>query len=87
MTSTSNNIQLTEELKSRIKKALKQVCVEAHSTPNKQLLKDMPGRITLACPYCGDSHTDDTKNVAICIGTLFSIIVTIVQSILIYMDY
>ena len=21
----------------------------------------MPGRITLACPYCGDSHTDDTK--------------------------
>ena len=60
MTSTSN-IQITEELKSRIKKALKQVCVEQHSTPNKQLLKDMPGRITLACPYCGDSHTDDTK--------------------------
>lgn len=61
MTSTSNPIQLTEELKSRIKKALKQVCVEHHTTPNKQLLKDMPGRITLACPYCGDSHTDDTK--------------------------
>jgi hypothetical protein len=61
MTSTSNNIQLTEELKSRIKVALKQVCVEHHTTPNKQLLKDMPGRITLACPYCGDSHEDDTK--------------------------
>ena len=60
MTSTSN-IQITEELKSRIKVALKQVCVEHHTTPNKQLLKDMPGRITLACPYCGDSHTDDTK--------------------------
>ena len=61
MTSTSNSIQLTEELKGRIKVALKQVCVEHHSNPNKQLLKDMPGRITLACPYCGDSHTDDTK--------------------------
>ena len=60
MTSTSNNIQLTEELKNRIKLALKQVCVEAHSVPNKQLLKDMSGRITLACPYCGDSSTDDT---------------------------
>lgn len=60
MTSTSN-ITLTEEIKSRIKVALKQVCVESHATPNKQLLKDMPGRITLACPYCGDSHEDDTK--------------------------
>ena len=61
MTSTSNPIQLTEELKSRIKKSLKQVCVEQHSAPNKQLLKDMPGRITLACPYCGVSSQDDTK--------------------------
>ena len=60
MTSTSN-IKLTEELKSRIKVSLKQVCVEQHPAPNKQLLKDMPGRITLACPYCGDSHEDDTK--------------------------
>lgn len=60
MTSTSN-IQLTEELKHRIKVALKQVCVEQHSSANKQMLKDMPGRITLACPYCGDSTTDDTK--------------------------
>ena len=60
MTSTSN-IKLTEELKFRIKKALKQVCLEQHSEPNKQLLKDMPGRITLACPYCGDSSRDDTK--------------------------
>ena len=61
MTSTSNSIQLTEELKGRIKVALKQVCVEHHSNPNKQLLKDMPGRITLACPYCGDSQKSKTK--------------------------
>lgn len=60
MTSTSN-IQLTEELRERIKKALKELCVQEHSSPSKQLLKSMPGRITLACPYCGDSHTDHTK--------------------------
>jgi len=59
MTSTSN-IQLTEELKDKIKYALKQVVSQVHPEPNKKLLKDMHGRITCACPYCGDSHKDDT---------------------------
>ena len=60
MTSTSN-IQLTEELKDKIRYALKQVVSQVHPEPNKKLLKDMHGRITCACPYCGDSHSDDTK--------------------------
>ena len=60
MTSTSNH-QINEELRLKIMRALKDVCLSAHSSPNKQMLKDMPGRITLACPYCGDSYTDDTK--------------------------
>lgn len=59
MTSTSN-IQLTEELKDKIRYALKEVVSQKHPEPNKKLLKDMHGRITLACPYCGDSHKDDT---------------------------
>jgi len=58
MTSISN---LTEDLKHKIKSALKEVVVQEHSASNKQTLRDMHGRITLACPYCGDSHTDDTK--------------------------
>ena len=58
MTSTS---KINDDLKERIKSVLKQIAVQEHSAPNKQLLKDMPGRIVLACPYCGDSHTDDTK--------------------------
>jgi hypothetical protein len=58
MTSISN---LTEDLKHKIKQALKEVVVREHSTSNKQTLRDMQGRIVLACPYCGDSHTDDTK--------------------------
>ena len=60
MTSTSK-IQLTEELRLKIMKALKDVCLSAHSNVNKQMLNDMHGRITMACPYCGDSHNDDTK--------------------------
>jgi len=60
MISTSN-IQLTEELKDKIRYALKQVVSQVHPEPNKKLLKDMHGRITCACPYCGDSHSDDTK--------------------------
>ena len=60
MTSTSN-IQLTDELKDKIRYALKQVVSQKHSEANKNLLKDMHGRITLACPYCGDSYSDDTK--------------------------
>lgn len=58
MTSTSN---LTEDLKHKIKLALKEVVVQEHAAPNKQTLRDMSGRIVLACPYCGDSHKDDTK--------------------------
>ena len=60
MTSTSN-IQLTEELRLKIMNALKDVCLSAHSNHNKQMLQDMHGRITMACPYCGDSHTDLSK--------------------------
>lgn len=58
MISTS---KLTDDLKDRIKSTLKEIAVQEHSAPNKQMLKDMPGRIVLACPYCGDSHADDTK--------------------------
>ncbi|MDA9262920.1 hypothetical protein OAC86_00370 [bacterium] len=60
MTSKSN-IQLTETLREEIKVALKALCVQEHSSPGKQLLKGMHERITLACPYCGDSHDDHTK--------------------------
>lgn len=59
MTSTSNT--LNDDLKERIKSTLKEIVVQEHSAPNKQLLKGMSGRIVLACPYCGDSHDDDTK--------------------------
>lgn len=58
MTSTS---KIDESLKSKIRALLKQVVVQQHSEPNKQMIKEMPGRLNLACPVCGDSHEDSTK--------------------------
>lgn len=58
MTSTSNN--LTEDLKDKIRSLVKEVVMLEHSHPSKQMIKEMPGRITMACPYCGDS-TDPHK--------------------------
>ena len=55
MDSLSN---LTEELKSKIKSLVKEVVMQEHVHPSKQMIKEMPGRITMACPYCGDSAGD-----------------------------
>jgi hypothetical protein len=58
MTSTS---KINEQLKSKIRSLVKQVVTEQHTEPNKRMIKEMPGRLGLACPYCGDSHTDSYK--------------------------
>jgi len=58
MTSIS---KISEELKLKIKILLKRVLQQEHNNPNKTMIKEMPGRITLACPYCGDSYSDDKK--------------------------
>ena len=87
MTSTSDNIQLTEELKDKIRYALKQVVSQVHPEPSKKLLKDMHGRITCACPYCGDSHKDLPQNVVIYFGIHYNITVTTVVIILTYIRF
>lgn len=58
MTSTS---KIDESLKSKIRSLVKQVVTSQHTDPNKRMLKEMPGRLSLACPYCGDSFTDTYK--------------------------
>lgn len=58
MTSTS---KISEELKLKIKVLVKKVLLQEHNISNKTMIKEMPGRITLACPYCGDSYSDDKK--------------------------
>ena len=58
MTSTS---KIDESLKSKIRSLVKQVVTTQHTDPNKRMLKEMPGRLSLACPYCGDSHDDTYK--------------------------
>lgn len=51
--------KISEELKFKIKTLFKQVVLKEHKAGGKTMLKDMPGRISLACPYCGDSTRDD----------------------------
>ncbi len=58
MTSKSNILSL--ELKEKIKVALKKIVLKEHNNHNKQMIKDMHGRLSCACPYCGDSTRDDT---------------------------
>lgn len=58
MTSTS---KISESFKHKIRLLVKQVVTKEHTSTNKHTLKEMPGRIALACPYCGDSSTDDMK--------------------------
>jgi CRISPR/Cas system-associated endoribonuclease Cas2 len=53
--------KITEELKSKIRSLFKQVVSKAHHDSSKQIIKEMPGRITMACPQCGDSTTDLKK--------------------------
>lgn len=57
----NNTLNITEELKVKVRKLVKSVALKEHSDPNKQMLKEMPGRLTMACPYCGDSHNDTFK--------------------------
>ncbi len=51
--------KITEQLKAKIKTLFKQVVVKEHKVGGKIMIKDMPGRISLACPYCGDSTKDE----------------------------
>lgn len=53
--------KITEELRFKIKTLFKQVVVKEYGSGGKTMLKDMPGRISLACPYCGDSSKDETQ--------------------------
>jgi len=52
---------ISEELKVKVRAMMKNVVVKEHTDPNKRMVKEMPGRLTVACPYCGDSHDDVHK--------------------------
>ncbi len=56
-----SDLKITEELKSKIRSLVKEVVVKVHHETSKQMLKEMPGRLTMACPFCGDSTTDHKK--------------------------
>lgn len=56
-----SDIKLNEEFKDKIRSAIKEIVVISHSNYNKTMVKEQHGRLTMACPYCGDSSKDDNK--------------------------
>lgn len=84
MTSTS---KIDESLKSKIRSLVKQVVTTQHTDPNKRMLKEMPGRLSLACPYCGDSHTDTYKREAVSTGIVYNITVLTVANMAMFTVY
>lgn len=57
----SSSNKISEDLKIKIRQLVKRVIEQEHGIPQKQMIKEMPGRLTFACPYCGDSTTDNKK--------------------------
>ena len=57
---SNSNIELTTEIREKVKTLVKEVVVKTHSNHNKQMVKDMSDRLNLACPYCGDSSRDES---------------------------
>jgi len=47
---SNSNIELTLELREKVKTLVKEVVVKTHSNRNKQMIKDMLGRLTWHVP-------------------------------------
>ena len=56
-----HNLEIDNEFKGRITNAVQQILDKSFVSGGKTRMKDMRGRISLACPYCGDSHDDEHK--------------------------
>lgn len=53
--------KISDDLKDKIRHLVKSVVVQEHTISQKQMIKEMPGRLALACPFCGDSSRDPLK--------------------------
>lgn len=55
------DFEITQEFQSRITNAIQQILNQTFVSGGKTKIKDMRGRLSLACPYCHDSHNDEHK--------------------------
>lgn len=53
--------QITPDIRDKIYESVQEVLNNVHVQSGKRKIKDMRGRITFACPYCGDSTNDEHK--------------------------
>jgi len=55
------NVEVNTEFRTRITSAVTQLLQQNFVSGGRTRIKDMRGRLSLACPYCGDSHDDEHK--------------------------
>ena len=56
-----HTIEVDTEFRRRITNAVQQILDNHFVSGGRTRIKDMRGRLSLACPYCGDSHDDEHK--------------------------
>lgn len=55
------SLEINTEFKNRVTNAIQQILNQVFSSGGKTQIKDMRGRLSFACPYCGDSFDDEHK--------------------------
>jgi hypothetical protein len=53
--------EFTKEFKTKIYNSVQDILTNVHVRGGRTTIKDMRGRLTFACPYCGDSFEDEHK--------------------------
>ena len=62
--------------KVKVTNAVQQILLESFNAGGKTQIRDMRGRLTFACPYCGDSSKDEHKKRGNLFWDSFNIIAT-----------
>jgi hypothetical protein len=61
MTALEQNSKIDDTFKHKVENLLNNILIEAHGPGPKSKIKKMHNRLNFACPYCGDSSTDNLK--------------------------
>jgi hypothetical protein len=61
MVTLEQNFKIDEAFKGKVENLLQSILVSTHGIGPKSRIKKMHNRLNFACPYCGDSSTDNLK--------------------------
>jgi hypothetical protein len=52
---------LTQDIRIEVLDKIQQILDKSHNNLEKRRFRESQGRVNFACPYCGDSHSDEKK--------------------------